>query len=185
MQNKRLLQFLWIPLCALLTVLFLVLTLLEAIPAPASPLELSEQAHVSASLKTGDEQNKVYLCQLSGELFNPTAEEIRLDTVKLRMEDADGEEYTLYLTDLTVRARSSLALKAEWESARPYERITSITAVTPDREALQIRARDGVSPIVLLLVALTLLSALATYHFIRQHRYALEEEKALRSRSTP
>lgn len=178
MFNKHLLQFLWIPVCGLLTLLCLLLTVLGAVSGPTSALEVREEIHISSSPKTGAEV-PVYICQLTGELFNPTGKDVALDTLKVSMQGDEGSEYVLYLTDLVVPARRALVLEATWESAAPYDRVTGLRAVNAERTDEEIRTDEGLSPTVLLFGILTLLSLLATLHFVRQRVYIAEEEKAL------
>ena len=177
---KKTLPLVGLVLSAALALLFLYLTVAELIPPPTSALEVSEAFAVSASQKTADKENPVYVCQLRGTLFNPTAETISYTEITVRI-DAPGGGATSVTLDATVPARDTQEIFLEWESATPYDRVTGILAKESDGSVTEIRAADGIGWIPVCYGVLTLLCALLTVYFVKQQLYAAEEGRAKRS----
>lgn len=177
MFGKKPLQFVWIPLCLLLSVLFLLLTVMALKPVPTSALKITEEFSVSASPKNSDRENPIYICQLTGTLFNPTEEEIVLGEVRFSMKGAGDVSEEYVCKNITVPVRSAHTVFVEWESEKRPDRVIEIRAVDADGNEKDIQNGSRINGLVILFALLTVASILVTVYLFKQRAYAAEEER--------
>ena len=180
MLNKKALQFVWIPLSGVLALICLCMAVLQLFPAPTGEVQIREPFSVSSSRVNSDKSSPVYVCQLTGILFNPTGEDVTYTEIRVQM-DAPGGAKTSVTVEATIPARSVREIFSEWESSVPYDRVTRVSVTEADGRVLELRI-DGAFPTALLVYGiLTLVFGTLCAYFVRQRMYVAEEERARRA----
>lgn len=177
---KKILPIAGLVLCAALALLFLTLGVLELIPAPTSTLTVEETFAVSSSKKTADKEQPVYVCQLTGTLFNPTSEELTVELI-LRVDSPGGAHTSVTNIASSIPARASREILHEWESTVPYDRVTEISVRDKYGNVTELRNREGIGLSPAIFGVLMLLFGLLAAYCGKQMLYAAEETRALRA----
>ncbi len=166
-----------IVLLAVLTLVLAVLTVIEFLPTNTD-VEIQEEIKVSSS--PIDSTRQIYSSYVAGELFNPTDEEILLDTVDVTVGNGETEK-TLTFSDIRISARSGYTLFASWEGTEAFDRVLLAEATSGGKtETLSNPVRMwNVSGIAILCAILALCAGACLFHAARI-RYYMEQEKKIR-----
>lgn len=177
-------QNLLILLFSVLTLGFLVLTVLELLPGNDRDFTFTEPVSVaSAPINAAKDR---YSSVLTGILNNKTDSPVTVEEMTVRVTDGKtAQEITL--GGFTVPARAEYELLKQWEGDTDADRVLSVSVRTGDGERSLENRTDvisfGTGTLVLLL--LTLLSGAFLYHAALVRRYLWEEDKFLAGTASP
>ena len=115
-----------IALFGALALLLVLLLMIELFSGTDGALEVKEQIRISASSLSGaEEEEKEYLCQLSGVLINSSDEGIRIDHVTVAVSDGEIRK-GLVLEGFYLPARTEQAIAGSLTGATEYNRVTDV-----------------------------------------------------------
>ncbi len=180
---KHMVQNLIIVGLALLCLLFGLLTCLELIPTNPSGLEVQEEIRVSSSMLNYND--KTYVFELYGTIYNPTDATVNIQNLKVTVSDGDGHTETLTLEGMLLPPRTKWEIGHRWEGTTVYDRVAQVTVVSEGGEDLIPNTESAVkgSGMALIYLALLLMTAgilvrrcKLRYYTYQEDRMAKEEE---------
>ena len=174
--KKEHLQLIKASVLGLLTLLLLVITVFEILPAGQSVLIAKDEITVSPSrISVG---SNTYQLLVSGTLFNDSDETLTVDSLTVRVEEDEKSLDIRIPLSLTLGPRAEHPLSYSMESTEAFERITSVTAsVDGEDVAVSETASPAFGTVTLLLLALTLVLGYFCYRSILVYHYTRLERK--------
>ena len=181
-QKERIIVTLQIAVFGLLSLMLAVLTVLSLLPASNEGIEVSQPITVSSSsLSPIGAEVKDYHTQVGGTLFNPTGENIAVESVQVRVSDGKNEK-TVTVEGFTLPARNSYEIMTEFEGQIAYDRVVEVSLTCNGRADVlqnQTASSVGISGIAVFYLLLLAGTAFLTVRAVKI-RYYLHQESANR-----
>ena len=128
-QKEKLLTNLQIVVFGLLSLLFVVLTVIELIPAKSEGIEVFQPIKVSSSSLTPvGAEIKEYHTQVDGVLINAGEETVAVEAVRVTVSDGKTER-ELTLEGFTLPARTKYEILNEFKGENGFDRVVEVAVV--------------------------------------------------------
>lgn len=181
-QKDRIIVSLQIAVFGLLSLMLAVFTVLELLPARNEGVEVSQPITASSSsLSPVGAEIKDYHTLVGGTLFNPTGENIAVESVRVKVSDGKNEK-TVEVEGFILPARTSHEIMTEFEGQIPYDRVVEVSMTCNGREDVlsnQTASSIGISGVAVFYLLLLVGTAFLTVRAAKI-RYYLHQESANR-----
>ncbi len=181
-QKECILVSLQIAVFGLLSLLLVVLTVLELIPARNEGITVSQPIVASSSsLSPIGAEVKDYHTQVSGILFNSTERDIAVESVQIKVSDGTHEK-SITVEGFTLPARNTREILTEFRSQVAYDRVLEVVLVCNGSEDVipnQTTTSIGISGVAVFYLLLLAGTAFLTVRAAKI-RYYLYQERANR-----
>lgn len=174
--KKEALQLIKASALGLLTLLLLVITIFEMLPAKQSELIAKDAITVSPSLINSS--SNTYQLLVSGTLFNDSDKAITVDSLKIKVKKGSQSHDLDIPLSVTLGPRAEYPLSHSAEGTQAFEQVVSVSASVGGASIAISEPKTPIfGTVTLLLLALTLVLGYFCYRSILVYRYTrLERE---------